>query len=456
MTPEELDANPPLKRLGKVGKTSLWSIPQGKLVATLPGGYPIAFSPDGRTIACYAPKGGVQLWSVPQGKLLASFGNDEAEANDPANRDVVFYSNVVLSPNGRYVAYRNKKSTRVWSVRDRKLVATIDSTIRQLNSMGGLAFSPDGRLLVTSRDTSHPCRLWSVPGGNLLWTLPDATQTYGGPGVFSPDGRTFACIENGATGLWLYALGEQMDWSLDKASTRAKPRAEATLSKSASIYAGDKLWLDLTVRNRGDADLMQLWAGANADSPQLRQLTCLIGRVKADTSIERRIGIVLDAEHKTGKFKGTLVFREGTTTGNAPAALPFAIEVKPLPRPDFTLTTEPANLGSRDSTARLKRGQTLEIPVAIKNQTGSAIRSLRVTLRVVAGHEGVDVTHETAVFEQLANGDNGDGRVAIRAKGDAAKGVATCELRAEDAEGRVFAVRQFDLPIDTTLTDKDK
>jgi hypothetical protein len=246
----------------------------------------------------------------------------------------------------------------------------------------------------------------------------------------------------------VYAPGEKLDWSLDKAVPGHQPRVEVTLTKSASVYAGDKVSLDLTVRNRGDVDMMQLWAGAEADSPQIRRLTCLIGRVKPDTIIERPIRVVLPAEHKAGKFKGTLVFHEGKDKGNAPAALPFVIEVKPLPRPDFALTMKPDGLNSKNSTIHLKRGNTLELSGSIKNQTGNGIAHLRVSLQVVEGYERVSVTSGLAELGLVPNDGNAEGRVVFQAKRDATAGGATFELRAEDAEGRVFAMQRFVVPID--------
>lgn len=306
-------------------------------------------------------------------------------------------------------------------------------------------FSPDGRILATWPEGAG-CRLWSVPAGKLIATLSDG---WGYHVSFSPDGRTLVTSSvTRTTALWLYAPGDKLDWSLDKAVAGHQPRTEATLSKSASVYAGDKVSLDLTVRNRGDADLMQLWAGAEADSLQIRRLTCLIGRVKPETVIERTISVVLPAEHKAGKFKGTLVFHEGKDKGNTPAALPFVIEVKPLPRSDFVLTMKPDGLNSKNSTVRLKRGDTLELPVSVKNQTGNGIAHLRVSLRVVEGYERVSVTSGLAELGLVPNDGNAEGRVAFQAKRDATTGGATFELLAEDAEGRVFAVQRFVIPID--------
>jgi len=431
MTQAEVAANPQLKelvgeKLKAVGvdfvvpKILLWSVPDYGLVATLPGASGIGFSRDGRTLACYGPKGGVTLWSVPEGKSVASFGDDGVGAVVATTS----YKLAAFSPDGRYVACQDDKSTRVWSVRDRKLV-----TINTAGRGSGLVFSPDGLILATAP------LLWSVRSGKLLATLPGSNGI-----AFSPDGRTLASNGNDGVSVWLYARGGDVDWSRDKVVADRRLQAEAKLSIPASVYAGDVMSLDVTVRNSGNADCMQLWAGADAGSLQLRQLTALIGRVKPGATIQRRVGVVLPVEHKTGKIKGTLVFREAEKKTIGLKALPFVIEVKPLPRPDFTLLAKPAEL-------KLRRGQELDVPVLVKNETGEAIADLRVTVRVLEDNGRVMLKPASLEFGTVANNAKAERRVAIEVKNDAPAGPVTFDLRAGDELGRVFAVQQFTLPV---------
>jgi WD40 repeat protein len=462
LRPEEFVWTPELKQLDRkynknnnarfFQKISLWSVPDGNLITTLPGAHGFAdFSPDGRTLACYGPRGGVQLWSVPEGDLLATFGDEDTNLPD------VRSWRGALSPDGRYVAFANKRNTRLWSVRDGKLTATIPAHAAEC-SCYSISFSPDGRLLATSADSGDTCRLWSVPGGKLLATLYDygeetekgAEHTKHRTGIvaFSPDGRTLATHEAGGTSVWLYAEGDQLDWTPDEAAPGRKPRGAATLPGAVGVYAGDRVRLDLTLRNQGNADWTQLWAGAESDSPQLRRLGCLLGRVKAGETVQRRLGVVVPVEHAPGTIAGTLVFRQGKDKGNAPAAVPFAVEVKPLPRPDFVLRTTPEDLSSTTSPIRLKRGETLEVPFTVRNGTGETIRGLQVTLRVVKGDAGVILTRDLAGLADVRHEGTAAGRVALQARLDGRAAAVSLELRAEDAGGRVFAVRQFTVPID--------
>ncbi|MBE9168580.1 hypothetical protein IQ238_14030 [Pleurocapsales cyanobacterium LEGE 06147] len=75
--------------------------------------------------------------------------------------------------------------------------------------VGGVIFSPDGRLLAScSADTT--IRLWQMPDGKPLATLTGHTDSVGGV-TFSPDGRLLASSSEDTTiRLWMLRL-----WKLD-------------------------------------------------------------------------------------------------------------------------------------------------------------------------------------------------------------------------------------------------
>ena len=80
--------------------------------------------------------------------------------------------------------------------------------LKRLSNIGGpIAWSPDSRILATSRGTT--ITLWEMPGGRALRTL-----TLTGYDVvslaFSPDGKWLATVNNGSITLWETATGRQV------------------------------------------------------------------------------------------------------------------------------------------------------------------------------------------------------------------------------------------------------
>jgi len=199
---------------------------------------PLAFSPDGKTLAGgiaqwrnqkngSSPAGGVQLWDVAEAKLKQSTTDEHP---------TTFVS---FTPDGRYVAGTSNVGTiRIWDVETGKLARifpecgrcafTSDSqriacpAIPQKPGIGGkaddvkiydlasgrllrtlssgghtkesytlwIAFSPDDRYVATA-NWDGSVKLWETNGGQLIHTIDEHT---GGVHtcVFSPDGKQLA------------------------------------------------------------------------------------------------------------------------------------------------------------------------------------------------------------------------------------------------------------------------
>jgi WD40 repeat protein len=134
----------------------LWNTRDWSLVRTIQGpgaGAPfqfayLAFSPNGRRLATGSPDGTVRLWDVETGRQLHRMrGHTE------------WVLGVAFSPDGRRVASGGDFGiVRLWDVNSGQEVLALDGHTKSL--VGGLAFRPDGNLLVSTSDDG--IRVWDA------------------------------------------------------------------------------------------------------------------------------------------------------------------------------------------------------------------------------------------------------------------------------------------------------
>jgi len=188
----------------------LWQVRDGTLLRTLPeAGYKVAFSPDGSTLASlgwpqrlqgtvWSPHLTVVLWSVADGEAIRTL-----ESSSVIESSVLF-SSLVFSPDGTILAGGFYDGViLIWHVED----GTLLHTITGFTPYGGvyLAFSPDGKILASGRDS---IRFWRVEDGALmqeiLWGV--------GSGIaFSADGSTLVSAStdyDSTVRFWRVADGE--------------------------------------------------------------------------------------------------------------------------------------------------------------------------------------------------------------------------------------------------------
>ena len=100
-------------------------------------------------------------------------------------------NSVAFSPDGRFIAsanYGTKGSDiRLWEVASGRLVRTFGQT-KTSTEIKSVAFSPDGRRLVSGGVRGEGVRVWDVQSGRQVWHSDgEATAV-----AFSPDGRRVA------------------------------------------------------------------------------------------------------------------------------------------------------------------------------------------------------------------------------------------------------------------------
>ncbi|QNP68600.1 WD40 repeat domain-containing protein [Streptomyces roseirectus] len=209
---------------GHDGTARLHDAATGRVRTTFAGRV-VAFGPDGETVATGTDDGAVRVWDTAHGRLRATLPRTRGEVTA-----------VEYSPDGRFLATVTGRTVRLWDARtgrvrddldamgvdpdtrlafspdSRTLAATAggivwmwdtatgDSQLSWSTGMGtitshdgflmGLAFTPDGRTLVTA-GSDRAAWLWDVPTGRLrtVFTGHDAAVMAIG---LTRDGRTLA------------------------------------------------------------------------------------------------------------------------------------------------------------------------------------------------------------------------------------------------------------------------
>lgn len=202
-----------LAAAGEDGIVRIWSAADGRLLRRLAGHgrnvWEARFSPDGKRLASGSFDSTARLWDSATGESLATLADHE--------QAVV---GLDWSPDGRLLATGGDDSTiRLRRAADGKAVRRLDVG----NHAYKLAFSPDGRWLVNAGRArgaigtfwhgltgagaeGRAVRLWRVADGALVQAL--ATPEDVMHVAFSPDGRWLVTsADDGAVTLWALRVG---------------------------------------------------------------------------------------------------------------------------------------------------------------------------------------------------------------------------------------------------------
>ena len=241
---------------GNDATVRLWDAATGRELKTLRG-HPkivrsVAFNPGGQRLASGGQEGEVRLWDVAAGrelhKLAAPGGNqvgavafshdgkllaagfeaihlwDAATGQEAfALKGHTHYVNgIAFSPDGRLlVSVSDDQTIKVWDLAARREQRTIKGFGTEAY---GVAVSPDGKSLATSHGDST-IRTWDLESGKAKWSVPGGGST-GAPIAFSLDGQSLA-------------VGSFHVYLLDAATGQERRRIEVGGSVNALAFSPD-------------------------------------------------------------------------------------------------------------------------------------------------------------------------------------------------------------------------
>jgi WD40 repeat protein len=157
-----------------------------------PSSHSLALSPDGRVLAS-AHGYEAYFWEARSGKQLQHF-RKEAESD---------LCSIAFSPDGKTLACA-ADGMEIWDVKRPRCTHRFGKERRFLS----VTFSPDGKLIATTDRDCEEVRVWDAGSGKELRKLETSAEA---AVAFSPDGKTLAVgEEDGMLRLWEVATGKRL------------------------------------------------------------------------------------------------------------------------------------------------------------------------------------------------------------------------------------------------------
>ncbi|KAG8987953.1 hypothetical protein FRB90_003045 [Tulasnella sp. 427] len=268
-----------------------------------------AFSPDGRLLAYVAPeaKDGrcihqIRVWDVESRSAISLIDLPEDVGQS-----------IKFSPNGHLLlAYGGvlPSQFRLFDVRSPSPTAKA-ATSGRLNRITSATFSPDGKTIVTSDETT--CHLWDLRS-LLTESSPIPAEHTIRFVIFSPDTKMIAC--------WLESSGYQF-WDVKSGSLVSQLPEDLEEHKVLESAPGDSKATLPSTRNHGmirrsDEKLgspsLRDFVETPMFSPDSKLVVCWLGRLYGDVIIwdihaKRVVEVEMDVAEKDGIWSGEVTLR---------------------------------------------------------------------------------------------------------------------------------------------------
>lgn len=215
----------------------LWNMENGRLhwTSTISnfGLKELAFSPESQRLVVFSDDGEIKVWDVPTGQELCSLQWLDTSIQSLA-----------ISPTGITAAWSDiNRRLQVWDLAQGQQLRVLE------NDIDVVAYSPAGQLGGCKWES---CFLWDETGNKQLRELPGQIYPDGGL-AFSPDGRLLVGTNNGVdVTVWNLSTGKQMPplkghtGSVISVSFSRDGRFFATASNDATVRIWDSHTLELS------------------------------------------------------------------------------------------------------------------------------------------------------------------------------------------------------------------
>jgi WD40 repeat protein len=163
----------------------LWDMATRKPIRTMDSGdiiLSLAFSPNNKSLAVASGKT-VQLWSVPDGQMIGSLEGHTSMVDS-----------VAFSPDGRMLVSGGTSdlSVKVWDLRSRTAIQTLKG---HKGFVENVFFTSDGRHIFSNSDSDQSYKIWDLDRGTASQPVTDRDLERTPSAVLSPDGTVAATAE---------------------------------------------------------------------------------------------------------------------------------------------------------------------------------------------------------------------------------------------------------------------
>jgi len=199
------------------GKARLWDPATGRVLRMLEGHsgeiMSVAFSHDGRFVLTGGWDETAVLWDAATGILVRKFEAHPENKDHYKSRHFPYQiTSAAISPDGRLVLLANVMELQLWDATNGQFWDSARG--KELWTTEGLfvsvAFSPDGRLMLSGGHDPGIAILWDVASRKELRRFDGQTNSIKAV-AFSPDGRTLLTGgDDGTARLWDADSGKEM------------------------------------------------------------------------------------------------------------------------------------------------------------------------------------------------------------------------------------------------------